>query len=209
MNIDKRRGGLSRRLLLGLAAVATWGDLRRNVSAGEEPVGAVAEIDGEASAERNKEGRKLAVGSSLFLGDTLATAAQSKLGALLARKTTLRLGARTKVTIDRFIINRGGVLTLASGAILLDTGAGKFPSGLSVESPFALIAVRGTRFFAGDLNGAFSVFVAHGSLAVTAGGQSVRLKAGEGTDISRPGDAPEPAKKWGQPKIAKAMALVR
>src|SRR4029453_3833518 len=122
MNIDNRRGGLSRALLLCLAAVATWGDLRRNVSAGEEPVGAVAEIDGEASAERNKEGRKLAVGSPLFLGDPPAPPAPTKLGAFLARKTTLRPGAQTKVTIDRFIINRGGVLTLASGAILLDTG---------------------------------------------------------------------------------------
>src|SRR5205823_11616383 len=133
----------------------------------------------------------------------------SRLRAFLARKTSLRLGAETKLTIDTFIVNRGGELSFASGAILLDTGAGKFPGGLSVHSPFALIAVRRTRFFAGDISGTFGVFAARGSVDVTAGGQTVRLKPGEGTDIARPGGPPEPAKKWGQPKIAKAMALVQ
>ena len=42
----------------------------------------------------------------------------------------------------------------------------------------------------------------------TAGGNTVRLKTGEGTDISHAGGPPEPVKKWGAPKIAKAMALV-
>src|SRR2546421_677421 len=73
---------------------------------------------------------------------------------------------------------------------------------------FARIAVRGTRFFAGDISGTFGVFAAHGSVDVTAGGKKVRLKAGEGTDIAHPVDAPGPVKTWGAPKIAKAMALV-
>ena len=121
----------------------------------------------------------------------------------------MRLGPETKVTLDTFIVNRGGEIALASGAVLLDTGAGKFPKGLSIQSPFALIAVRGTRVFAGDIEGTFGVFAARGVVDVTAGGKTVRLKAGEGTDIAHSGDAPGPVKKWGAPKIAKAMALVR
>jgi hypothetical protein len=209
MSIGDRHGGVTRRMVLGIAVLAVSAASLPDVWAADAAVGAVSELKGEASAERNKEMRKRTISSAVFLGDVLATGAQSRLRAFLARKTSLRLGADTKVTIDAFIVNRGGELTLASGAVLLDTGTGKFPKGLSVESPFALIAVRGTRFFAGDIEGTFGVFAARGSVDVTAGGRTMRLKAGQGTDISHLGDPPEPAKTWGQPKIAKAMGLVR
>ena len=205
---DQRFGFTRRTLLQALAALLPI--LRPPIASAAEPVaGSVSELTGEASAELHKQNRKLKIDSALFLGDALATGAQSRLAALLGRKTSLRLGPETKVTLDTFIVNRGGEIALASGAVLLDTGAGKFPKGLSIQSPFALIAVRGTRVFAGDIEGTFGVFAARGVVDVTAGGKTVRLKAGEGTDIAHSGDAPGPVKKWGAPKIAKAMALVR
>ena len=208
MSSSDRRGEFTRRTLLRALAAVPAALRLPAARAATQVAGSVSELTGEASAELNKENRKLKVSSAVYLGDALATGAQSKLAALLGRKTKLRLGAETKVTIDTFIVNRGGEIALASGAVLLDTGASKFPKGLSVQSPFALIAVRGTRFFAGDISGTFGVFAARGVVDVTAGGKTVRLKAGEGTDISHPGGAPEPVKKWGAPKIAKAMALV-
>jgi hypothetical protein len=201
-------GGLTRRSVIGAIALLPLVRVTAALAA-DKAIGAVSELKGEATAELNKESRKLEISSALFLGDALATGEKSRLRAFLGRKTSLRLGAETKVTIDTFIVNRGGELALASGAILLDTGAVKLPNGLSVQSPFALIAVRGTRFFAGDIEGTFGVFAARGTVDVTAGGQTVQLKAGEGTDIAHAGDPPGPIKKWGQPKIAKAMALVR
>jgi len=139
----------------------------------------------------------------------LITAKQSRLGANLGSKTNLRMGAETRVKIDYFIVNAGGELTLGSGALLLDAPAGTFERGLAVESPFALIAVRGTRFFAGKIDGVFGVFVVRGSVNVTAGGRRVTLRTGQGTDIPRAGGPPGPVKTWGQPKIQKALALVR
>jgi ferric-dicitrate binding protein FerR (iron transport regulator) len=127
---------------------------------------------------------------------------------VLERKTSLRLGANTRVRIDQFLINTGGELVLDSGALLIDISS-KLSKGLEVQSPFALIAVRGTRFFAGPIEGIFGVFVSRGEVDVIAADRTVRLKTGEGTDIARPGDAPGPVKKWGRPKIDKAMALVR
>lgn len=207
MNNSDRHGTLTRRVLLQAMALAAsvaplasaWAD---------ELVGAVLELRGEAFAELSKERRPLKLKSQVFLGDTLSTGARSRLRTLLARKTSLRLGAETTVRIDTFIVNTGGELALGSGAILLDTRSGKFTKGIELSSPFALIAVRGTRIFAGDIEGTFGVFVARGSVDVTAAGQTVQLRAGEGTDIARPGDPPGPVKKWGRPKIAKAMALV-
>jgi ferric-dicitrate binding protein FerR (iron transport regulator) len=207
MNVFAYRGGLNRRVLLqGVVAAGAFGELRA-VFAAEQAVGAVSEVTGEAVAQLNDRRRKLEPKSALYLGETINTAAQSRLRAVLARKTSLRLGANTKVRIDQFLVNTGGELVLDSGALLIDT-SGKFPKGLDVQSPFALIAVRGTRFFAGPIEGIFGVFVSRGVVDVTAGDQTVRLRTGEGTDIAHPGDAPGSVKKWGKPKIDKAMALV-
>jgi ferric-dicitrate binding protein FerR (iron transport regulator) len=171
-------------------------------------VGAIAELRGEAVAQAGGERRKLKVKSPVAIGDTLATGEDSRLKAALKGKTVLRLGSQTKVTIDKFIANSGGELVLGDGALLLDAPSGKFRKGLTIESPFALIAVRGTRVFAGPIDGTFGVFVSKGAVDVSAGGKKVSLKAGEGTDIARASDPPGPVKAWKKPKIDKATALV-
>ncbi|MGH6874126.1 MAG: FecR family protein [Aestuariivirgaceae bacterium] len=172
-------------------------------------IGVVAELRGRALAELNKTRRSLDIDASVFLGDTLRTGENSRLAVLLAEKTRLRLGAKTTITVDRFVADAGGELSLGSGALLLEAPLQSLPKGLTVESPFALIAVRGTVFFAGPINGVFGVFVKSGSLDVTAGGIRVRLRKGEGTDIAKAGDPPGPVKKWGKAKINKAFALVQ
>jgi hypothetical protein len=54
---------------------------------------------------------------------------------------------------------------------------------LRVRSPYGLMAVRGTTFFAGPSNDVFGVFVARGVVAVTGGGRTVVLRLGLGTNI--------------------------
>jgi ferric-dicitrate binding protein FerR (iron transport regulator) len=203
------RSGPSRRTFgqgLGLAVMA-WPFA--SLLAADKAIGVVSEAQGEVAAELGNQRRELTNKSPIFLGDMLNTGISSRLHALLARKTSLRLGAETKVRIDQFIVDFGGELSLDNGALLLDAPSGKFTKGLLLQSPFALIAVRGTRFFAGDIDGTFGVFVVRGSVDVTAANVTVHLSRGEGTDIAHPGDPPGPVKKWGKPKIDKAMAKVR
>ncbi len=198
-----RRGALHLLALLPMLVPA------KEVWAAAETVGNVTELKGKASAELAGKTRALKLKAPLHLTETLITGnGEARLTALLAQKTTLRLGAKTKVRLDKFIIDSGGELTFSSGALLLDAPAQSFPKGLTIDSRFALIAVRGTKFFAGRLGGDFSVFVEHGAVDVTAAGKTVQLKSGEGTDISNPGDPPGEVRRWGQPKIARAMGLV-
>ena len=70
------------------------------------------------------------------------------------------------------------------------------------------MAVRGTRFFAGPSNNLFGVFVARGVVTVSAAGQQVTLREGEGTDIASPGAPPTPVKRWGAERIRAALASV-
>jgi ferric-dicitrate binding protein FerR (iron transport regulator) len=124
----------------------------------------------------------------------------------LGRDTTVRLGEQARLKIDRYLVDAGGEMTLRSGPMLFDGPPRR--AGVQVRSPFALIAVRGTRFFAGPSNDRFGVFVARGSVRVSAAGEQVILHEGEGTDVLSPGAPPTPVKRWGLERIRAALASI-
>jgi hypothetical protein len=187
---------------IGLVALSTKPDQ----AFGRELAGSVEEIKGEAFAEAQNERRKLENAAPLFIADEVSTGSASRLALHLGKDTVVRLGELAHLTIDRFIENAGGELTLASGPLLFDRQVGPQPRPLKIRSSYGLIAVRGTRFFAGPSNGVFGVFVERGSVVVSAAGQDVTLGAGEGTNIAHPGDAPTSPAPWKQPRIDAAMA---
>jgi hypothetical protein len=173
-----------------------------------DPVGSVTEIEGEAFAEARAERRALHRAAPCFINDVVATGRNSRLALRLGRDTTLRLGQEARLTIDRFLVDAGGEITLQSGPILFDRPARGPRSRLSIQSPFALISVRGTRFFAGPSAGSFGVFVQRGSVVVSAAGSRVQLQSGQGTNIAYPGAAPTPPAAWGAERIRAALARV-
>ena len=79
---------------------------------------------------------------------------------------------------------------------------------MKIRSSYGLIAVRGTKFFAGPSNGVFGVFVVHGSVDVTAAGKTVKVDRGFGTNIAKPGDPPTDPAAWKPPRIRAALASV-
>ena len=96
--------------------------------------------------------------------------------------TEVRLGQKDASGIDRFLINAGGVLEAEQGGMLFDHDTAKAgATNVAIRSPFGLIAIRGTRFFAGPSNGVFGVFVQRGSVMVVGAYQAV---------IGRPAWAP-------------------
>src|SRR4051812_31534305 len=128
---------------------------------------------------------------------------------LLGKDTTLRLGENARLVVDRFLVNAGGELRLESGAVLFDRPPGSPPAKMQIRNPYGLIAVRGTRFFAGPSNGVFGVFVEHGVVNVLAGRGRVTVRAGEGTNIARPGARPTAPAPWGEPRIRAAYESVQ
>ena len=192
-----------RRALIGAAAIC-FAALQRQAWAIEQ-IGKVTEIRGTASAEAAAGSRPLAENGPVFLAELLRTGDESRLGLHLGLRTSVRLGARSRLRVDRYIADAGGEIIVDSGQLLFD---GRPRRGVTVRSPYALIAVRGTKFFADQLDNGFSVFVARGAVSVSAAGSEVILRAGDGTDIAFVGAPPGPVKKWGAPKIARAFALV-
>lgn len=173
-----------------------------------EQVGSVEDVKGEAFAEARSERRTLGRAAPLFVNDLVGTGADSRLTLQLGKDTTLRLGQLARLNIDRFLVNAGGEITLRSGPILFDRPAGSTPSRMQIRTSFGLIAVRGTRFFAGPSAGVFGVFVDRGSVAVSAAGVRVLLRRGQGTNIARPGAAPTPPAPWKPERVRAALESV-
>ena len=185
-----------------LAAVAA------SAGAASPEVGRTLEVRGIAVAEADAVRRSLATASPLHLDDTLVTGHSSRLTARLS-DATLSMSADARLVIDTYVTGTRASLLLRAGAVLVEAAPGAFRQRLTVTSPFGVIGVRGTRFFAGPVGETFGVFCAQGSVSVNAGGRTVLLTAGEGVDIARAGGPPGPVRRWGQPKIDRALASVR
>jgi len=202
----KRDRSCNRRWLLRRGALALPFILAYRPARAVERVGSVEDVTGEAIAQLESVRRTLDRAAPVFLSEEVMTGVASRLGMRLGRNTTVRLGEQARLKIDRFLVDAGGDITLRSGPMLFDGQPRR--ARVQIRSPFALIAVRGTRFFAGPSNDRFGVFVVRGSVTVTSAGQQVILREGEGTDIASPGTPPTPVKRWGPERIRAALASV-
>ena len=198
-----------RRGLLYAAIGAILPTLKAGPTSAAEEVGSVQEVKGDAFAEADGRRRNLERAAPLFLKDMVGTGPEARLVVHLGSATTLQLGSSARLTIDRFLVNVGGNITLQSGPILFDRPDDSAPVDMQFHSSFGLIAVRGTRFFAGPSAGVFGVFVARGAVTVSAAGTEVVVRAGEGTNIAQPGAAPSNPTPWGAERIRNAMQSVQ
>jgi hypothetical protein len=199
---------LDRRTALGFVGTLLASTAFNQPSNAADPAGRVEEIKGEAFADASNQHRPLEKASSVFVGDRVETGASSRLTMLLGVDTTIRLGERAHLVIDQFLSTTGGEISVQAGPMLFDRPSGSPPVPVKIKSPYGLIAVRGTKFFAGPSNGVFGVFVDHGTVVVAGGGSEVVLQAGEGTNLSSPGSSPTAPVKWGKARIDAALASV-
>ncbi|WP_156964582.1 FecR family protein [Methylocapsa aurea] len=200
---------LDRRALVRLAAAGA-AMLIPDVSQAQtaERIGLVEDVKGEAFAQGRLERRLLDRAAPVFINEMIETGVDARLRLRLGKDTTVLVGQKARLTIDRFLANAGGEITLESGPILYDRPAGAAPARMQIRSSFGLIAVRGTRFFAGPSAGVFGVFVQYGAVVVSAAGSRVSLRAGQGTNIAQPGSAPTPAAIWKPARVQAALDSV-
>jgi len=118
-------------------------------------VGFVKVVDGTASVARGDQTLPARAGLALEEGDTLRTGADGHLGVVLRDDTRISLGPDTEVRIDRFVFAPAKgqlalVLKMARGVAAFVSGkiAQLAPDAVRVETPVAIVGVRGTRFVA-------------------------------------------------------------
>lgn len=197
-----------RNVLFGIGSLAfamPW----RVAAADGAPVdaGQVANISGSAIGILNDRSTALAVADRLFIGETISTGGGARAGLLLGNTTSIRMGERARLRIDRFMMDAGGEITLDAGPVLLDKPPGAPERGARIHGAFGLITVRGTQVFVGPGMGGIGVLVTHGLAEVTANGATVVLRDGLGTQLM-PGAKPMPPMPWSSERIAASLASV-
>ena len=175
----------------------------------KNPVGSVTTARGDVFKEIGAEHAALGAAAPLFVSDVVGTGRDSRATLHLGTDTIVHMGADALLTIDRFLADAGGEITLQAGPILYDHEGTAPSSGMRIRSAFGLIAVRGTRFFAGPSAGVFGVFVEHGSVTVTTAHAGVLVEAGRGTNIARIGADPTPQAPWKPERVRAALASVQ
>ncbi len=191
-------------LALGAGGLAALTESRDAFAA--ERAGSVAELVGNATASIEGKTRSLAIEGAVLLGDLLSTEEDARLALLLGTRTKLRLGGGTELRIDRYIADAGGEIEFAQGTIGFDRKGRPADGNLRFKTPYGLIAVRGTVFYAGPSRGTFGVVVQRGSVAVSAAGKTVLLGPGQGTDIAEPGSQPTQPSFWKTERILELHA---
>ena len=119
----------------------------------DDVIGYVKTVSGEASIQRDDARARAEAGAPVYRGDVLRTGPDGALGVTLKDSTRLSLGGGSELTLQEFAFvpsenELGFVARLARGSLLYISGviAKLSADAVSVETPVATIAVRGTRF---------------------------------------------------------------
>lgn len=136
--------------------------------------------------------RTAAVGTPVGMNDRLRTGPGARLQVTFIDGTELVLGENANVVIDRYVFDPSkgaGKMALSS-----TQGAFRFATGklnqmkdkdVTVNTPQGALAVRGTEFWSGPIDGRYGTYLMKGRVDVRSRGRSATLSPGEGVDNGR------------------------
>ena len=123
------------------------------MSAESQIIGVIKTVKGDASVIRGQQTIPAAIGTKLYLNDTLQTSPEGNLGLILRDDSILSMGPNSRVILDQFLfapregklgflikIMRGTVAYLSGVIVKLSPSTAKF------DTPVATIGIRGTHF---------------------------------------------------------------
>jgi hypothetical protein len=171
------------------------------------PVGSITRVENQAQVGA----APAAVGTPVQLNDELRTGPKARLEVTFTDGTKLTLGENAKVVVDRYVYNPDesvGQLAVSTTVAAFRMATGKLNEmkdrQVNVTTPFAALAVRGTDFWWGPINGHYGALLVNNSMVDVSGDKcddkqsdgdddhkrrcrcKVTLdKPGEGTDIRR------------------------
>ncbi|MBP8018881.1 MAG: FecR domain-containing protein [Hylemonella sp.] len=119
----------------------------------EQASGVVKTLSGLAYIDYNGQRLVARIGSPVFLRSQLVTAPNSTIGVTFRDQTVISLGPDSHLGIDQYLFSpnegsAGLVATMARGTLNYVSGliAKLKPDGVTVNTPTAVIGVRGTQF---------------------------------------------------------------
>ena len=185
------------------------------IARADDAIGTVTRLEGQAQALLGGGAVTLVVGTTIFMNEKLTTGSKTRLELTFADGTKLTVGDNASVTVDRFLYKPRSLGNAFDAAV---TGPFRFISGKldktggstsSIKTAFAVVAIRGTNFWGGPIDGHAGVVLFSGSVTVTNASGSVELtKPGQGTNIIGRNAPPSAVTMWPKEKVARALATV-
>jgi hypothetical protein len=153
----------------------------------ESVVGTVSRVQNSAQIG----GGPATVGTPVHMSDRLRTGPNARLEVTFNDHSSLTLGENANLVIDRYVFDPNKstakvVLNSAQGAFRFAGGKIEQMShkNIVVNTPNAALAVRGTHFWAGPIDGKYGVLLLSGKVGVSNRAGAVTLaRPGMGTDI--------------------------
>jgi hypothetical protein len=115
------------------------------------PAGTIKVASGQAFVVRNGTAIPATVGQAVFEADSLRTGTDGRLGVTMKDDTRISIGAASEARVQRFVFvpaegRLAFVFTIARGVAAYVSGqiAKLAPDAVRLESPAAIIGVRGT-----------------------------------------------------------------
>ena len=179
----------------------------------EDIAGTVARVQGSAIAMQDAVPRILQSDSPVYIGDVLSTGPDSRLEIKMIDDGIFTLSERTTFMVIEYTFGGGnpnGILRLLSGAVNAASGKLAKAAGVqfTMEADSATIGIRGTKFWAGDLDGIFQVGLWSGAVVVENRGGEVEINQPNfGTRVADQETPPVEPRPWSATKIQRAQAL--
>lgn len=175
-----------------------------------QQIGVAAAVNNQVDGLSGSSTRRLAAGSSVFANERVRTGDASTAQLLFLDKTTVSIGPKAELTLDKFVFdpNRGRgqvVLDVLRGSVRFATGS-QNPSNYSIKTPVATIGIRGSIVHISALPSQTFFGVAEGAAQIKLlNGQVITLLAGWAVIVDKFGNVQGPFK-WNITDTAYASA---
>jgi hypothetical protein len=177
-----------RSILCSLAILACLVSTSYIETAAAAAVGKVTKVQKQAQIGS----RKAVAGTSVNMNDRLRTGPGARLQITFVDGTLLTLGENAVVVVDRYVFDPAK----GSGKMALSStqGAFRFATGklnqmkdkdVTVTTPHGALAVRGTEFWSGPIDGHYGTYVMKGRVDARNRARAVTISPGQGIDYRR------------------------
>jgi hypothetical protein len=192
-----QQGDMTRRLTASILATLAVLSFAPSHALAAAKIGVAAAVKNDVQRVGSSGAQQLSVGSDLFTSERIRTGEASAAQILLIDKTTLTVGPRAELTLDRFVYepsqSRGRVvLNAVKGAFRFITGS-QTPSSYTIKTPVGSIGVRGTIVDLFVSDNRIVVVLVEGSLTITVNGVTYTLdKPGTSYSFGKDGSVSGP-----------------
>ena len=177
----------------------------------------IEEVEGSTTMTRpNQAPVAAAIDMPVHMNDVLETVKSSKTHILFIDETEITLGENARLSVDEYVFDPDN-MNSNKGRFSIPQGPFQFVTGqidkiqnpdVKIGTAYGAVGVRGTTVIGSNEPNNYGVFVQDGAADVINNGGTVRLNAGQGTNLTSRNAAPSAARAWSPDRIGRARNMI-